>query len=253
MSQLRPAASRIADAVAADLETRILEGSLKPGDRLPSERNLAIELGVSRPAVREAIQKLALKGLLITRHGVPTVVTDRLDATFVDPWREMLKGHPLLQGDLLEFRQMLEGQAASFAAERATDEDIERLDVAFAALEFSYDNYDLTTNIDKDVAFHQAIAEASHNAMIGHLTASLMRVIHDHVSGNLIHLHARPQQWERLRAQHRAIWEAIRTHNVEAAQDTARAHIDFVRAGMAETAKAVDRRNSAIRRLRESA
>ncbi|MEY4736936.1 MAG: hypothetical protein RL302_1255, partial [Pseudomonadota bacterium] len=61
---LLPPASRLADTVASELEARILDGSLKPGDLLPSERELAVELGVSRPPIREAIQKLASKGLL---------------------------------------------------------------------------------------------------------------------------------------------------------------------------------------------
>ena len=244
---------RISDVIAGDLESRILEGSLKPGDRLPPERDLAAQLGVSRPPLREAIQKLVSKGLVVTRHGVGTIVTDRLEAPFVDSWQEMLKAHPTLQSDMLEFRHILEGHAAFLAAERATDADIERLDALFEALEATYDSDDLKTNIDNDVAFHQAIAETTHNAMIGHLTASLLRVIHGHVSGNLVHLHARPQQWKKIRAQHRAIWESIRTHDAEAASRAARTHIEFVRVSMVESAKAERRRNSALRRLRESA
>jgi GntR family transcriptional regulator, transcriptional repressor for pyruvate dehydrogenase complex len=249
----RSAPTRIADVIASNLEMRILEGSLKPGDRLPSERDLAAELGVSRPPLREAIQKLVSKGLVVTRHGVGTTVTDRLEAPFVDSWQEMLKTHPGLQSDMLEFRHMLEGQAAFLAAERATDADIERLDAAFEALDSTYVSDDLKTNIDDDVAFHQAIAEATHNAMIGHLTASLLRVTHGHVAGNLTHLHARPQQWQQIRAQHRAIWEAIRAHDAEGASRAARIHIEFVRVSMAETAKAEERRNSALRRLGEPA
>jgi GntR family transcriptional repressor for pyruvate dehydrogenase complex len=252
VTQRRPTPTRIADVIAGDLEIRILEGSLKPGDRLPSERDLAAELGVSRPPLREAIQKLVSKGLVVTRHGVGTVVTDRLEATFVDSWQEMLTAHPTLQSDMLEFRYMLEGQAAFLAAERATDVDIERLGAAFAALEATYDSDDLEANIDNDVVFHQAIAEATHNAMIGHLTASLLRVIHGHVSGNLVHLHARPEQWKKIREQHRAIWESIRAHDAETASRAARTHIEFVRASMIETAKAEDRRNSARRRLGET-
>ena len=86
MSQLRPTTIRLADTVAAELEKRILEGSLKPGDRLPAERALALDMNVSRPSLREAIQKLVAKGLLSTRHGGGTWVTDRLEAHFVDPW-----------------------------------------------------------------------------------------------------------------------------------------------------------------------
>ena len=249
MTRFRPAAQHIADTIAINLETRILEGSLKPGDRLPPERELAAELGVSRPPLREAIQKLALKGLLVTRHGVGTIVTDRLEATFVDPWEDMLQGHPTLQADILEFRHMLEGQAARLAAQRATDADLQRLDAAYAALTDTYQSDDLAANIDRDVEFHQAIAEATHNVLIGHLTASLLRVIHGHVSGNLAYLHARPAQWRQIMAQHRAIWESIHARDGDAAARAARAHIDFVRESMAETARAADRRESALRRL----
>jgi len=251
MSQLRPVI-RLADTVAGELEKRILEGSLKPGDLLPSERELAIELGVSRPSLREAIQKLVSKGLLITRHGCGTSVTDRLEAHFVDPWQDMLNGHPMLQRDLLEFRQMLEGQAAYLAAERALDVDIQRIDSLYASLEAAYETSDIKLCIDADVAFHQAIAEAAHNMLIGHLTASLMRVIHGHVSSNLDHLHAQPQRWDELKTQHHAIWQAIREHNPVAADRAARVHIDFVRQSMDDNAQEIERRASALRRLGES-
>ncbi|WP_296490471.1 FCD domain-containing protein [Rhodoferax sp.] len=253
MTPLRPVVVRLADSVASELEKRILEGSLKPGNRLPSERTLALDLGVSRPSLREAMQKLVSKGLLTTRHGGGTFVTDRLQAHFVDPWQDMLKDNPLLHRDLLEFRQMLESQAASLAADRATDADISRLDAAFAALEDSYTRDDLANCIDADVTFHQAVAEASHNVLIGHLTASLMRVIHGHVSNNLEHLHARPQRWNQLRSQHRAIWQAIREHNPQQAALAASEHIDFVRQGIEDKALDEERRASALRRKGEPA
>lgn len=251
MSALRPSATRLADTVAAELEKRILEGSLKPGDRLSAERTLALEMNVSRPSLREAMQKLVSKGLLTTRHGGGTYVTDRLEAHFVDPWRDMLQGHPLLQRDLLEFRQMLEGQAAYLAADRATDVDIERLQGLYARLETAYAGEDMASCIDIDVAFHQAIAEASHNVLVGHLTASLMRVIHGHISNNLDHLHARPQRWNQLRAQHQAIWQAIRDRKPDAAAQAARQHIEFVRQSMDDNALAEERRLSALRRSGE--
>jgi GntR family transcriptional repressor for pyruvate dehydrogenase complex len=248
MNQARPALSRIADVVARDLEQRILEGSLKAGDRLPSERALALELAISRPSLREAIQKLVHKGLLETKHGGGTVVTNRLQASFSDPWQDMLQAHPLLQTDMLEFRHMLEGEAAKLAADRATDVDLQRIETAYSALERAYESDDITLCIDTDVAFHQAIADASHNSLIGHLWASLMRVIHGHVSDNLVHLHATPKQWAQLKAQHKAIWEAVRGHASEDAMRVSREHISFVRQSMEEAAKVEDRRNSALRR-----
>jgi GntR family transcriptional repressor for pyruvate dehydrogenase complex len=76
-----------------------------------------------------------------------------------------------------------------------------------------------------------------------------MRVIHGHVSKNLEHLHARPQRWSQLRAQHRAIWQAIREHRPQEAALAASAHIDFVRQGIEDEALDQARRSSALRRL----
>jgi GntR family transcriptional repressor for pyruvate dehydrogenase complex len=248
MLKNRPVVTRISDAVAVELEKRILEGSLKSGDRLPSEREFAVELGVSRPSLREAIQKLVSKGLLDSRHGGGTFVTNRLDAQFVDPWHELLSGHPMLHNDLLEFRQMLEGQAAYFAAERATDIDIQRLDGLYATLDSVYVSDDVSACIDADVAFHQAIADAAHNVLIGHMTGSLMKLIHGHVANNLAHLHERPLRWDQLRSQHHAIWQAIRNHDPEAAARAAGSHIEFVRENLTDANREIERRLSASRR-----
>ncbi|MBL8308708.1 MAG: GntR family transcriptional regulator [Rubrivivax sp.] len=245
--------ARAADAVVRALEQRILEGSLKPGDKLPAEREFAQAFGVSRPTLRQALQTLAAKGLLDTRHGGGTFVTDRLLAPFVDPWQQMLAGNPLLHRDLLEFRQMLERQAAALAADRATDADLAALDQAYAELDHAYQHDDLDACIAADVAFHQAVAEASHNAMVAHLTASLMRLIHDHVTTNLAYLHARPQRWALLRAQHQAIWESVRERRPERAAEAAAGHIEFVRLSMDDNAMAEERRQAALRRWSERA
>lgn len=239
---------RLADAIASKIEQRILEGTLRPGDRLPSERELAAEFGVSRPSVREAIQKLAAKGLLHTRGRGGTQVTDRLDAHFTDAWEQMLADHPDVHRDMLEFRGLLESQAAYWAADRCTDVDIELLDAAHARLQAQYDGAPLEDCIDADLGFHQAIAEASHNVLVSHLCASLMKVTHGHISDNLRELHPRPHRWDQLRGQHRDIWLAIRERRPEDAARATRAHIDFVRQCMEENALAEERRAVSLRR-----
>ncbi|XLZ72732.1 FCD domain-containing protein [Massilia sp. SR12] len=244
-----PAAQRLSDVVATELETRILEGSLKPGDRLPAERELAIELGVSRPSLRGALQALVAKGLLVTRHGGGTFVTDSMQAAFTDPWQQMLKDHPDIHGDMLEFRHMLEGQAAQLAAERATDEDFERIRCCYEALEQAFEGQDMEKCIATDVAFHQAIAEASHNVLIGHLSSSLHKVMQGHVESNLAYLNERPDLWAQLREQHRIIWEAVRERRMDVAVRAAHQHLDFVQLTMRETMKNEERRSAATRRL----
>jgi GntR family transcriptional repressor for pyruvate dehydrogenase complex len=240
---------RISDAVAASLERRILEGSLKPGDRLPPERELAVELGVSRPSLREAIQKLASKGMVHSRQGGGTYVTDSLNSTFFDPWQDMMGNHPNLREDMLEFRRMLEGQAAEWAAERATDADLQRLDQAFAAVSAAYESDDTNRRSAADIAFHQAIGDAAHNALLGHLSVALLRLMQDSIRLNLGELKNVPAASSLLMSQHAAIHAAVRSRKPSAARAAAETHIDFVRETLAQTLRSVARREAAERRL----
>ena len=249
MPQNKVQVPRISDAVAASLERRILEGSLKPGDRLPPERELAVELGVSRPSLREAIQKLASKGMVQSRQGGGTYVTDRLESTFFDPWQEMMGAHPNLREDLLEFRRMLEGQAAEWAAERATDADLTRLNQAFDAMNQAFDADDSERRATTDIDFHQAIGEATHNVLIGHLSAALLRLMQDNIRLNLGELKTIPAAISLLKSQHAAIHSAITERKPSAARAAAETHIDFVRESLAQSLRSAARRQTAERRL----
>ncbi len=240
---------RISDAVASTLERRILEGSLKPGDRLQPERELALEFGVSRPSLREAIQKLASKGMVQSRQGGGTYVTAVLEASFFDPWQEMMGSYPNLREDMLEFRRMIEGQAAEWAAERATDADLQRLDQAFDALQESFSADDTEKRSTADIAFHQAIGDASHNVLVGHLSAALLRLMHDNIRLNLGELKGVPAAGKLLLSQHAAIHSAITEKKPQAARSAAETHIDFVRETLAQTLRSVARRETAERRL----
>lgn len=239
---------RLSDTIASELEHRILEGSLRPGQRLPPERELAEQLGVSRPSLREGLRKLASRGLVRSRQGGGTFVTDRLQSSFVDPWKQLLESHPDLRGDLLEFRHMLESHAAALASQRANAVDLEAIGVAWRRLEQAYEEDDLEGCAEADVAFHQAIAEASHNALIAHLSASLHRLIADNISDNLRHLHRIPAQWRRLREQHRAIWLGLSRHDAGASAQAAREHVSFVQSSMIEREREGRRIDTAQRR-----
>ncbi len=130
---------RIADVLTERLESMIIEGSLKPGERLPPERTLAEQFAVSRPSVREAIQKLAARGLLTSRQGGGTYVSEALSRAWSDPLSELLGRHNEFNLDLLEFRDALEGISAYYAALRSTPADKEMLRQRFEALERSFE------------------------------------------------------------------------------------------------------------------
>jgi GntR family transcriptional regulator, transcriptional repressor for pyruvate dehydrogenase complex len=199
--------------------------------------------------LREAIQKLASKGMVQSRQGGGTYITDRLESTFFDPWQEMMGAHPNLREDLLEFRRMLEGQAAEWAAERATDADMTRLDQSYEALNEAFVRNDLDLRSKADIAFHQAVGEASHNALIGHLSAALLRLMHDNIRLNLGELNNLPAAGTLLKNQHAAIYAAIRDRKPQAARAAAETHIDFVRETLAQTLRSAARRETAARRL----
>ncbi|KFB71415.1 MAG: Pyruvate dehydrogenase complex repressor [Candidatus Accumulibacter phosphatis] len=240
---------RIPDAIAHQLETRIIEGSLKPGDRLPAERELALELGVSRPSLREAIKQLVSRQLLVSRHGGGTYVTDRLATSFSDPWQQLIDQHPFLQDDMLEFRHLLEASAAELAAQRATEADLQRLEQAYTRLDLAYQGEDRSIQVAAEVAFHLTIAESAHNALFGHLMSSLLRLLHEHVRRSLRDLSVSPESGQQLMRQHQAIRDAIVNRQADAARLAAQTHINYVRQRISEASRSEKRQQRSLRHL----
>lgn len=111
-----------------------MEGTLSPGQQLPPERELAKQFDVSRPSVREAIQRLEAKRLLTRRQGGGTFVSENIWKSFSDPLLNLLSSHSETQLDVLESRHAMEGISAYFAALRGTEEDLRVFKVALSAL-----------------------------------------------------------------------------------------------------------------------
>lgn len=219
---------RLADLIAREIESAILHGAHRAGERLPPERELAVHYGVSRGPVREALKQLAARGLIESRQGGGNYVTRRLSDAFASPWEDLLKRHSDLRSDVLEFRRMLEGEAAALAAERATDAERARLRELFERLETAYQQGKLADQSAADVAFHLALAEASQNVMLSHLVSSLLETLRNNIHDNIASLFDIAPVAEDLLAQHRAIWLAVEAADGEMARAAARAHIDFI-------------------------
>lgn len=245
---------RLSDDIVAQLESMILEGTLKPGERLPAERALAEQFGVSRPSLREAIQKLVAKGLLVSRQGGGNYVATSLGASFSDPLLHLLEGSPEAQRDLLEFRHTLEGACAYYAALRATPVDRQRLSDAFEALRACYAGEDEVTRAEEgaaDARFHLAIAEASHNAVLLHTIRGLFDLLKRNVVTNIGGMYAqRSETREMLLRQHQALFEAIMEQRADDARDISHRHIDYVQEVLAEVRQEELRMARAQRRQR---
>ena len=243
---------RLSDDIVSQLEAMILEGTLKAGERLPAERLLAEQFGVSRPSLREAIQKLVARGLLVSRQGGGNYVATQLGSTFSDPLLQLLEDNPDAQRDLLEFRHTLEGSCAYYAAQRATPVDHQRLRAAYDALQACYADGSKATRAEEgaaDARFHLAIAEASHNAVLLHTIRGLFDLLKHNVVTNIGGMYLqRGETRERLREQHRALFEAIVEGRADEARERASLHIDYVREVLEEGQQEVKRLARAQRR-----
>jgi GntR family transcriptional repressor for pyruvate dehydrogenase complex len=218
------------EAVMRRLETALLDGTWAAGARLPSERQLAEQYGVARNTVREALQRLVARDLLRSRPGAGMYVTDRLRSGIASPWGQLVADHPALREDILEFRHVLEGAAAYFAAQRADEADLARIRALMNELARARRADDKAAEADADAKFHDVIARASHNTMFLHMQASVVGMLREHIaiSGTGLREHD-PDASEHLLRQHKAVCDAILARCPEQARTAMQAHIDFVR------------------------
>ncbi|BDG60182.1 FadR/GntR family transcriptional regulator [Caldinitratiruptor microaerophilus] len=210
----------IVDRIRQSIES----GSLRPGDRLPPERDMARQLGVSRLSVREAIKVLEAMGLVEVRPGDGTFVRRATAENLVDP---VLLGHLVEEGttlaELVEVRMVLEVEMASLAAGRATPEDIEAMESALRRMEEQIGRGEDFLEADRE--FHAAVCDATRNAVLARMYEGIMDLV----------THLRRRTWrvpgapERAVASHRAILDAIRARDPSRARAAMREHMANVR------------------------
>jgi len=242
--------ARTADAVIRQIEALILEGVLRDGDRLPGERELALQMDVSRPILRDALKALEARGLLVTRPGGGSQVANVVGEVFTPPLRELIATHPKATADYLEYRREIEAVAAEMAARRATDADKALLEGIVARMEDAHTFADPEKEAEIDVEFHNAVGECVHNFVLLHTLRSCYRLLAEGVFYNRARIYHLPGAREELLAQHRAIFMAIRDGNPGAAREAAMAHISYVQKASAEAERIHERERVADLRLR---
>lgn len=246
--------TRTADDVAGQIEGLILEGVLRVGDRLPGERDLARQLDVSRPILRDALKDLEARGLLVTRHGGGTHVADVIGQVFSRPIADLIATHPKAATDYLEYRREIEAVAAEFAARRATEEDLALLDRIMVRMEEAFAGGDFETETAIDVEFHGAIGECAHNIVLLHTLRSCYRLLSDGVFQTRFAIFQLPGMRQALLDQHRAIHGAIVARDAPGARLAAQTHIDAVAQAMADVERSGEwQRVARLRLLQRSA
>ncbi len=240
---------KLSDVIEQQLEHLILEGTLYPGEKLPPERELAKRFDVSRPSLREAIQRLEGKGLLLRRQGGGTFVQSNLWQSFSDPLAELLAGHPESQFDLLETRHALEGIAAYYAALRGTDEDLQRIRDCHLVIDTVQKTGDVEAEADAVMQYQVAVTEAAHNVVLLHLLRCMAPMLQQNVRQNFELLYSRREMLEKVSSHRASIFEAIVAREPEKAREASHRHLAFIEEVLLELNREHTRRERSLRRL----
>ena len=239
---------KLSSAVTRQIETLILRGILRPGERLPAERELAEKLGVSRPSLREALADLQEKGLLTARAGAGIYVADVLGSAFSPALIRLFAGHDEAVFDYIAFRRDLEGLAAARAARLASDTDLQVIQTVMDKMEAAHRKTNPADEARLDAEFHMAIIEASHNVIMLHMMRSMFQLLREGVFYNRQVMFRQRTTRGVLVDQHRCINTAIQARDPEAARSAVETHLDYVEKALSDQKKS--ERNEAIARQR---
>lgn len=213
-------ATKLYEDIAARMIAQIHEGSLRPGDRLPPERALAEEYGVSRTAIREALRSMEMMGCVESRVGEGTFIKAPSLSNIVDPFAMVLTQNHQLGSELIEVRLILETEVAALAARRRTEEQLSDLEQSIRKMKDDIDCGGMGVEADAD--FHSVLAEAAGN--------EALHVMLDMCEGMLSRTRPITQALKGVPKMalkdHSAICEAIRIQDEKAARRLMRTHLN---------------------------
>ncbi len=238
MPFLKIQAEKLSQSVVRQIEQLILRGILRPGERLPSERDMADKLGVSRPSLRDAIADLSERGLVVAKPGAGVFVADVLGSAFSDALIQLFATHDEAVFDYISFRRDMEGLAAERAAHLGSETDLKVIDTIFAKMEAAHQKRDPSDEAQLDAEFHMAIIEASHNVIMLHMLRSMFDLLRQGVFYNRQMLFRNRMTRDQLLDQHRAINEALQARNPAAARAAVTAHLTYVEQSFVDQIKA---------------
>jgi DNA-binding FadR family transcriptional regulator len=214
--------SSLSEQVARHLEEWIISRALRPGDRLPSEREMCEQFGLSRTVIREAVKVLAERGLVSIQPGRGNFVSQLSARDLTETVNRFLRFSNEAYEDLLEVRELLEVKIAELAAQRAGPEDCERLKAAVEAMVAARD--DAGGYLEADQTFHSVLAQATQSGVILALIDSLVGYLEDiRLMGFSVNADKRGPD------EHRQIYQAVCDRNPAAARRAMREHLQNVR------------------------
>ncbi len=246
-------AEKLSGAVVKQIELLILRGILRPGDRLPSERELADKLGVSRPSLREAVAALQDRGLLETRAGAGIFVGNVMGAEFSDTLVRLFSDHEEAMFDYISFRRDMEGMAAERAARLGSDTDLKVIQAIYDKMEAAHSKRNPLEESQLDAEFHLAIIEASHNVVMLHMMRAMFQLLREGVFYNRQMMFKQRTTRDMLLDQHRAINDAVQARDPDAARLAVSAHLTYVEDSLSDQQRTDRHEAIAVQRLEQEA
>jgi GntR family transcriptional repressor for pyruvate dehydrogenase complex len=230
-------AEKLSSSVVKQVELLILRGILRPGERLPSERELAERLGVSRPSLREAVAMLQERGLLESKANSGIFVANVLGSGFSQSLIQLFASHDEAVFDYISFRRDLEGLAAERAARLGSDTDLEVVDKVFRKMEAAHSKRNPTEEAQLDAEFHLAIIEASHNVIMLHMMRAMFEMLREGVFYNRQIMFKQRTTRDVLLEQHGAIHKALMERDAVGARAAVEAHLSYVEESLSSQKK----------------
>jgi GntR family transcriptional repressor for pyruvate dehydrogenase complex len=221
---------KIYEEIMEQIESLIVQGGFNPGDKLPSEREMAERLGVSRGSVREALTALAAIGILDIRPGEGTFVASTSDQDTIEALAMIWSVERNSLAELMEVRRILESEAAALCAARATPEDVRHMELMLDDMKNTAERHE--QGVDFDLYFHFAIGQGTGNRVLHRLLNTLDQMMHQTFLQNRQEMYASPGVAQRIISEHEVILEAIRNRDVQAAREGMLNHLDHVEAGL---------------------
>lgn len=238
MPFLKVQAEKLSHSVIRQIEQLILRGILRPGERLPAERDMADRLDVSRPSLRDAIADLSGRGLLVSRPGAGVFVAEVLGSAFSPALIQLFATHDEAVFDYIAFRRDMEGLAAERAARMGSETDLKVIAAIFAKMDAAHHKRDPADEAQLDAEFHMAIIEASHNVIMLHMLRSMFDLLRQGVFYNRQVMFRNRATRDQLLDQHRAINAAVQARDPAGARAAVTAHLGFVEQALVDQVRA---------------
>ena len=216
--------TKVYEQVMEQIKKMIVDGSLKRGDKLPSERELVERLRVSRTSIREALRSLQIIGLVECKQGEGNYISHSCENSLFEHLSIMFMLQESNAIEIIEVRKVIEVGAAAMAAKRITNKELESLEILLNIYGKSQNEEE---NVKMDRKFHYEIAQASGNYLISNILNAISSLIDTFIKDARKKILVEEGNAEILAKQHRDIYEALKKHNSKKASEAMKKHLEF--------------------------